>query len=73
MATAVTPKSPRFQEIRNEQSLPIPRPIGPQSPKSRPMPYVIIAYDKLKFDKHDVIGRGAFATVYNAHHLDWGC
>ena len=34
---------------------------------------VIIAYDKLKFDKHDVIGRGAFATVYKARHVDWGC
>ena len=36
-------------------------------------PDVIIAYEKLKFDKDDIIGLGAFATVYKAHHVDWGC
>ena len=45
----------------------------PTPKKRRQQSDVIITYDKLKFDKHDVIGRGAFATVYKARHVDWGC
>ena len=41
--------------------------------RPKPQPDVIIAYDKLTFDQRDVIGRGAFATVYKARHVDWGC
>ena len=48
--------------------------ITPARSTCKPPPDVIVAYDKLRFDDvHDVIGRGAFATVYKARHVDWGC
>ena len=31
----------------------------------------LIAISKLKVEER--IGCGSFATVYRAHHLDWGC
>ena len=41
--------------------------------RKKPQPDVIINHGKLKIQDDDVIGRGAFATVYKARHVDWGC
>ena len=32
---------------------------------------VIVPFSKLKIDER--IGQGAFANVYKARHVDWGC
>ena len=65
MATAARPKSSAKPRRPNSQL---------QTRKSTRQPDIIVAYEKLNFDvRHDVIGRGAFATVYKARHVDWGC
>ena len=44
---------------------------GTQPRAPPPTPEVRVPAGRLRLEA--VIGRGSFATVYRAHHLDWGC